>query len=176
MEDTNEDRPTSMVYDHCKRVFEEMQSQARKEEDGLIYEGHLTKLFANLQLPTPYYTTVMNHLKSMNCVEQLRRGGGNSPSRWVLIAAPNEEAFKSIEHVRRRSHGKVAGLEQRVRDLTRQVNTLTTRVTTIEAFVFALQKELKQLTDHHNDLRHVVDRIDVEVANIHNERQQEKAA
>lgn len=158
MEDTNEDRPTSMVYDHCKRVFEEMQSQARKEEDGLIYEGHLTKLFANLQLPTPYYTTVMNHLKSMNCVEQLRRGGGNSPSRWVLIAEPNEEAFKSIENVRRRSHGKVAGLEQQVRDLTRQVNTLSTKVTALESFALALQKELKQVT------------------NIHDERQQEKVA
>lgn len=174
MED--EDRPTSMVYDHCVRVFKEMQSQARAEEDGLIYEGHLTKLFANLQLPTPYYTTVMNHLKSMNCVEQLRRGGGNSPSRWVLIAEPNEEAFKSIENVRRRSHGKVAGLEQQVRDLTRQVNALTTKVTTLESFAVAFQRELKQLTSHHNDLRHVVDRIDVEVTNIHDERQQERAA
>jgi len=121
------EKPTSVVFDHCLRVYNEMVDQARDENDvGLVYEGHLTKLFAQLGMATPYYTAVMNHLKSMACVEQLRRGGGNSPSRWLLLREPNEEAYKSIESMNRAKSGKVGALEQQVRDLTKRVATLET--------------------------------------------------
>lgn len=135
-ENAEEQKPTSIIYDHCVRVYDEMHAQSREEQldltdpdsefgnthQALVYEGHLTKLFANLQLSTPYYTSVMNHLKAMGCVEQLRRGGGNSPSRWMLVRPPSEESFNSIENQKRLSRGKVAALEQQVRDLSRTVD------------------------------------------------------
>lgn len=159
-----DDRPTSIVFDHCKAVYEEMEEQSRTEvispsdhEDDpgnhmLVYEGHLTKLFAQLALSTPYYTTVMNHLKAMGCVEQLQRGGGNSPSRWRLLRRPDEDAFRSVEGMNRSRTGKTAALEQQVRDLTKQVNDL--------------RAQLAQLTGHHNDLRHVVDKVAVQAEKL----------
>lgn len=159
-ENAEEQKPTSIIYDHCVRVYEEMHAQSREEEldfadpgDGefvnkhqvLVYEGHLTKLFAGLQLSTPYYTSVMNHLKAMGCVEQLRRGGGNSPSRWMLVRPPAEEAFNSIENQKRLSRGKVAALEQQVRDLSRTVADLYARVDALTTLAQALSTEVGQL-------------------------------
>jgi hypothetical protein len=144
MVEQTEQKPTSIVFDHCIRVWREMKTQAREEDLSdpmdvpreavvlLVYEGHLTKLFANLGLSTPYYTAVMNHLKAMGCVEQLRRGGGNSPSRWALVRAPDEEAFLTIVNQRRFRKGKMAALEQQVRDLTQIANKLHARVQLLE--------------------------------------------
>jgi len=121
-----EERPTSVVFDHCVSVYNEMHQQSREEAgEGLIYEGHLTKLITgDLGLATPRYTAVMNHLKAMGCVEQIRRGGGGSPSRWRLISAPVEETFRSIEDMKRPTTGKFAVVEQQVRDLNRRVLAL----------------------------------------------------
>jgi hypothetical protein len=155
-EQEEETKPTSVMFDHCNRVYDEMAAQAREElingadssEDpdnvALIYEGHLTRLFQSLGLSTPYYTSVMNHLKTMGCVEQLRRGGGNSPSRWILRHAPTEDAFNSIEGQLRASKGKFAALEQRVGDLTRTVNELYGQVQSLITLAAAQQRELER--------------------------------
>jgi hypothetical protein len=120
-----DEKPPSVVYDHCKAVYNEMVSQARDEgDDGLVYEGHLTKLFAQLQLSTPYYTAVRKHLMAMECIVQLRRGGGSSSSRWRLLREPDEDSFRSFETLNRARSGKTAALEQQVRDLNRRVSTL----------------------------------------------------
>lgn len=159
-----DDKPTSVVFDHCIKVYAEMRAQSLEEvisasdhpdDPGnhmLVYEGQLTKLFGALGLSTPYYTSVMNHLKSMGCVEQLRRGGGNSPSRWRLLREPDEDAFRSFESVKRSRTGKTAALEQQVRDLTKQVNEL--------------RAELSRQIGHHNDLCRVVDKVAVQAEKL----------
>lgn len=128
-----DDKPTSIVYDHCVNVYEEMKNQSREEERGLVYEGHLTKLFNSLQLSTPYYTSVKNHLTAMGCIEQLRRGGGNAPSRWLLLAEPDEETFNDIVDQKRSKTGRVAVVEQRVRDLVVMLTEVSNRVQVLES-------------------------------------------
>lgn len=154
--------PTSVVFDHCKRVYGEMKAQARDEtlssESGdeqttlSVYEGHLTKVFAQLSLSTPYYTAVMRYLKSMGCVEQLQRGGGNSPSRWALLREPTESSFLSVEGQNRSRSGRTAALEQQTRDLTRQVITLHARVSTLAAHLDALYKTVQHFTSQNQNL------------------------
>lgn len=176
-----DEKPTSALFEHCVNVYEAMKSEAREEDfdtgwrdertgltsgamqTKLVYEGHLTKLFAGLGLSTPYYTAVRKQLIGMGCIEQIRRGGGNSSSRWILNYAPSEEHYKVIEQRQRPPSGKVAMLEQQVRNLIK-------RVTDLEDLGAAYQQLLK----HHNDLRHVVDRIAVDVERINDERGAEK--
>jgi hypothetical protein len=132
-EDLEERKPTSAQFEHCVNVWGEMRTQSTKErldpsdpdaEYVDVYEGHLTKLFAGLGMATPYYTTVMQALKQMGCVEQIRRGGGNSPSRWVLVNPPEEEMFRNYEALKRGGKGKYAMLEQRTNDLAKRVSVL----------------------------------------------------
>lgn len=151
----DDEKPTSVIFDHCTNVYEEMEKQAREEDiigpNGadtiLVYEGHLTKLVTgHLQLATPYYTQVMNHLKAMGCVDQLRRGGGNSPSRWALRRKPDEGTFKSVESMNRRSTGKVAVLEQQVRDLNKRVLSAESTLKNVEALLQVVHQRVVALT------------------------------
>jgi hypothetical protein len=93
------------LFDHCVRAYERMLSEASAHVDGstgsdthiAVYEGFLTKLITvDLNLSTPYYTSVRKALISMGCVRQLKRGGGSSPSQWELITAPTFELFETL--------------------------------------------------------------------------------
>lgn len=124
------EKPTLMLFDHCVRVYDRMALEAQPMEvDGIegtimVYEGHLTKLFQSLELPGPYYTSIMKNLTTMDCVAQLRRGGGAALSRWIIKMAPTEQSFASVQSMRRAPQGKYAVLEQQVRDLHRRVTDL----------------------------------------------------
>jgi hypothetical protein len=125
------------LFDHAKRVYEEMLKRSVKEEDrGLeeplagpgvmldVYTGHTTRLFNDLGIANPYYTKIMDALKGQGCIEQRRRGGGVAMSKWVLNYPPEEEGFRAIMDRKRGPKGKGAELEQRVKDLTKMVNDL----------------------------------------------------
>jgi hypothetical protein len=125
-----EDKPVKALYDHCLNVYNEMHEQARTStdyagyEDQLVYIGHLTKLFQALDLAVPYYTSVMKMLKAMGCVEQIRRGGGGAPSAWAVFNAPEREAFEKSAPLKRPVAGKLAALEQQLRDQNVRINKL----------------------------------------------------
>jgi hypothetical protein len=142
-----DEKPTPVLFEHCVRVYYAMRDQATwipresevmqslctdhglptkdcevcrpdaAEELDHTYEGKLTKLFQELYLSAPLYTSVMNALKTMGCVVQTRRGGGSAPSRWVLLQEPNEETFRDIQIRKAPVKGRVNELEQRMRDM-----------------------------------------------------------
>jgi hypothetical protein len=99
-----------------------MREQAKAEKLGptkrhtLVYEGYTTRLFQQLQLPGPYYSSVMQRLASMGCIKQLSRGGGSSPSRWELLEDPELEAFIAAE-TEDRKPTRLDLVEQRLDDL-----------------------------------------------------------
>lgn len=151
---------TPRLFDHAKAVYEEMLKRSHKEmvEHGYaegetqpevevaIYEGHLTRLFADLQIPNPYYTKIMDVLKGQNCLEQLRRGGGVALSRWMLLEPPTEEGFKVLTERKRAPKGKTAILEQRVGDLMRMTSNLQSAFETLEEAYNDLYKRVQELT------------------------------
>jgi hypothetical protein len=95
------DAPPSLFL-HCSSVFELMRKRAEattiEGTHALVYKGFLTHLITqDLELATPYYTHVMHRLKKMNCVRQLQRGGGPSPSTWELLQEPTLELYEAAE-------------------------------------------------------------------------------
>lgn len=133
------------IFEHCQNVYAKMESEAQlvhvpsnygREEDveQLVWEGHLTKLFAQLHLSVPYYTSVTRELKRMGCIVQKRRGGGNAASQWVLLTEPTEELFRTESTYTPRS-AKAATrmdmLEQQVRDMSKTVNKIESDYDTI---------------------------------------------
>lgn len=121
-------KPTPVIFDHCVQVYQAMEKEAEPEDVAgtqvLVYSGHLTRLFQSQRLSMPYYSAVMRYLKSMGCVEQLRRGGGNAKSKWILRQAPNEDRFKSIVSTKTARDGWRAGIEQQLRAQQGQINEL----------------------------------------------------
>jgi hypothetical protein len=139
MTDTAEARPPSnappALLEHCTNVYNAMQVRAAKTPEGLVYEGFLTQLFVELDLSIPYYTHVMRKLKAMDCVRQLRRGGGSAPSRWLLLQDPSLELFMAIttdisERINKRANRDV--LQQQIIDLGRRVSSLEARIGHLE--------------------------------------------
>ena len=134
-----EDRMMPALWTYVAKVYRQMEDEAEverlagdlqgeeEEATGLVYTGHLTSLFQGMGIPNPYYTSVTRALKLMGCVIQLRRGGGTARSKWLLVAPPSEESFMDADagsKTARAHKGKVAILEQRVRDLTKRVVAL----------------------------------------------------
>jgi DNA-binding transcriptional regulator PaaX len=143
MSDVDE-KPMKALYDHCVTVFDEMFKEAVPEETMqasevdpvtstleptgyVIWTGHLTQLFARLGMATPYYTSVMQALKKMGCAEQIRRGGGNSMSKWRLVRRPEEDFFTAAEKIKKPTQGSFAALEQQFRDMNSRVTALEDR-------------------------------------------------
>jgi hypothetical protein len=124
-------------FDHCMRVYAMMDSESRTEEvdgnpEGMsverkVWEGHTTRIFNDLRLSTPYYTSVMAHLKRMGCVEQLRRGGGSATSLWLLIREPTLDLYekKGSGHVNPTTlTGRTAENERNIRELNRKMDII----------------------------------------------------
>jgi hypothetical protein len=112
-------------------VYDAMEERSEPQDvdgvEAMVYTGHLTKLFSvDLRLSVPYYTQVMNALKGMDCVRQIRRGGGSAPSVWLVVQPPTEDLFEGTRDPSTASK-KVQQNEQilqQLRDLNRRVQVL----------------------------------------------------
>ena len=123
------------LFVHCRKIWARMAELSETVDvEGhptSVYRGHLTKLVIKEQgLSVPYYTQVMQALKAMGCVRQLRRGGGNAKSIWELKAEPTEERWKRFESTGKTpaAAGKTAVLEQQVRDINRRLQSVEATV------------------------------------------------
>jgi len=124
------------LFEHCSTIFEAMkrESSPQKVEGAhtLVYEGFLTRLFAERGMATPYYTTVMRRLKAMGCVRQLSRGGGNSPSKWELLEEPTIEKFEQFEEARFRADTKLGQTMDGVKSLAKRLANVEARLDLLE--------------------------------------------
>jgi len=112
------------VFGHCEAIYKAMEERSEPDEDGnVIYQGHLTKLFRTCNLSVPYYTAVMGHLKRMDCVRQLYRGGGGSESRWVILQPPTVELFETSPGFLKKTSADEMQAQQ-IRDLQTQINDI----------------------------------------------------
>jgi hypothetical protein len=139
--------PTPALFDHAKRVFDEMCKRATRQEvegygEVAVYEGHLTQLFSDLGIANPYYTKIRDILTDGNCMVQLRRGGGAALSKWVMISEPQEDTFRELMDRKRPKQGGAAILEQRVKDLMKVVGTQQDTIDNMELRLQVLENRV----------------------------------
>lgn len=129
------------LFHHCKAVYDKMYKEAMVHEaydrsqgnvQRLVYEGFFTQLFRDLQLATPYYSSVKKQLVKMGCIRQLRRGGGAAPSQWEVVREPTEGLFRDAAPKKKQGTTKLEMLQQQVRDLTAYTQSLEHRITVLE--------------------------------------------
>jgi hypothetical protein len=124
MTDIVEEPPVNeklMLLQHCEAVYKKMQETAQPATEGFVFTGVLTQLFEDVGLGQPYYTAVMRKLKGMDCVRQIRRGGGQQPSKWLLLQPPSQELYNLPEASTGMPRGKRAVVEQQHRDLNQRL-------------------------------------------------------
>lgn len=138
-QETSSEGPPSALYEYTVQVYEELSNRAYVtnlgpewgDEEGLVFEGYVTHLFKELNFSLPYFTKVMNELKRMECVVQLRRGGSTSMSKWLLIKPPTPENWRDAKVLR----GK-RNTDQKINDLNNRVNTMEEKVDLLMRKVF----------------------------------------
>jgi hypothetical protein len=153
-------------YNHCKTVYSAMEADSHEEKiEGQmvrVWIGHSTKLFSELGMPVPYYTSVMHKLQAMQSVIQLHRGGGAGESKWALLNPPTRELFdNSKDRVTGRPTSKDS-FNQRMRDMQRSIQTyqseadqlfaeINLRLDMAETQLKALAEEVRKVNARFND-------------------------
>lgn len=89
-------------FGYCLEVFDYMRKNAvyNEELDNLVWEGKLTHAFKHdgelAHIGMSRYSKIMDHLKKMECVEVVERGGGNRGSIWIVSDdRPTEDTWKN---------------------------------------------------------------------------------
>jgi len=126
------------LFHHCKAVYEAMWADAEDRqisddelepgESGWIkvWEGSGVKLIDQLNLSPPYYSKVYGALQRMDCIRQIRRGGGGAPSLWLLVQEPTYELYQSVDVLLTPQQAAKDGQQQMLNDLARRVSRLET--------------------------------------------------
>ena len=136
------------IFQHCVTVFDKMAANAyERDVNGemlTVWEGFLTHLFNDLNLSVPHYTAVMTELKRMDCVRQLRRGGGPSKSQWLILQRPSPILFEKMP-----SSGAPFGTNKWIREerIWQAIRDLAKRIDALEGHVPGDDELDEDLTD-----------------------------
>ncbi len=128
------------IWKHSNIIFERMKEDAEDIPGiGKVWKGFLTQLIlAEQSLPSPYYTYITSALKQTNAIRQLKRGGGKTPSEWLVMEMPDKTLFdwkldsSRIESKGTRNTTKARIVEQAIDGLQGTVLELTRRVEILE--------------------------------------------
>ena len=122
--------PVPALFEQCLELYEAMSDRASMQpvqygetEEGLVYEGFLTRLITDdLNYSNPYYTKLTQRLKAMDCIRQLTRGGSTRMSRWLMVQSPTLEHFRDVTTKKAtRPSGWRDSVDQQIRDLNERL-------------------------------------------------------
>jgi hypothetical protein len=124
--------PVPQNYRYCVDTYERMRQTAQTlsaQQTGsvemTVWEGFFTKLITEeLNLSVPYYSTIRRELIRMECIRQMRRGGGSSPSQWELLQPPTEELWHNAPPKRAQTNSKQDATAGQVTDLHKRLERL----------------------------------------------------
>lgn len=124
------------LFEQCRDTYEFMAKHVSGEKyDGKdVYIGFLTKdLEEALGIPLSQYSRIINTLKELNCIGQIKRGAARVPSEWVLIGPPDYEAFGyTKELVNKRLQRSTRFEVQKMNEIIDILNGLIDRVEILE--------------------------------------------
>lgn len=117
------------LYEHCQVIYSAMDKSSTVEGEHKVWTGFATHLFKDHNLSVPYYTQVMRMLRAMECLKQVRRGGGTAESKWLLFQEPSMELFDKASTIpgARLGGNKSAQTDQMIRDLNTRLLALEDR-------------------------------------------------
>ena len=117
------------IFHHSVEVWNAMQKESAESGDYWEYEGYLTQLFRKHHFPVPYYTSVRQLLLDLDCIRQLRRGGGSAKSKYLLIRPPTPVLYFALKDRPSASAPKPKDiLDQRLNDMNNRLLAVEAKV------------------------------------------------
>ena len=118
----------SELFLKCRTLYEAMDRDGQDTPEGRFWTGALTALLAATaeSANSINYAQVVGALIDMECITQIRKGGGRAPSVWRLDRPPTLELVHLIQP--KRSNNRASKQEQTNRELM----VLANRITTLE--------------------------------------------
>lgn len=137
------------LLQQCFELYNAMEETADDTYGGLpLWEGFLTQLLDDIGLGREKYGRIVRLLQDMGCIDQVKRGAGGSPSRWVLAYAPTVDAFHAAKEAPAKNKQRaVDPIEQRLKDLQTVVINLADRVKALEWYVSTQDQNLSNLEE-----------------------------
>jgi hypothetical protein len=123
-------------FDHARRVLAQMVLEAGP--DNPVWTGNLTALFKNLGLHIPAYTEVRKLLINAGAIRQQKRGGGGSPSQWIIdkTSLETDELWYGQGELNK-DKDKPEPIQQRYNDMNHRLNVLERKVEELYAVIRA---------------------------------------
>lgn len=85
------------LIEHASVVYAALESRAKLDtDDRLVFEGSKVDAFREAKVSQGYYSMIFDTLIQAGCIEQVRRGGGRTPSLIVLHKPPSVGDFARI--------------------------------------------------------------------------------
>lgn len=122
----------SALFNNCLLVFNAMHEAGTHRHEGLVWEGKLTNLLVSLDISLGQYTPVVGRLKRMDCIRQIRRGGGGSNSLWILTSHPTLEAFNETKEAKASSADGQGSIHSNGNATDAMITALNVRIQTLE--------------------------------------------
>jgi hypothetical protein len=97
-----------------------------------VWTGYLTHLMRDLGKYGPYYSKIKGDLEEMDCIRQLRRGGGSTPSQWLLVQPPTEVLYSTVPQTKSRTHRRKLIQNAQLGELAAAYSALEIRVSFLE--------------------------------------------
>jgi hypothetical protein len=144
------------LWGHTQRVFKSMKDGAELDDEGrLIYKGYITHLFRNCNVPVPTYGPVLDILKRIGCITQVKRGGGGAMSEWQILDDLELDAFmamlgKDMAKSSARPNSKFPAIDQQLDDIRNNIGGIDIK----QAFADQ-QTQLNKLREEVNKLNEV---------------------
>lgn len=120
-----------LLYDRCVTIYNALYEQSQVAHEGRVFTGLVSNIFAEHKLSLGYYTPVMQRLRDMGCIEQIRRGGGGKPSVYMIYSAPTIGAYEDSKNrpsKASREEAKTSQLQSTVVLLSQRVGALESQL------------------------------------------------
>ena len=133
----------SSMEQHIERVYAAMEERAI----GEIYEGSTAQLLRELCIPASYSHKIMVYLTNGGYVEQVKRGGGMSPSRHRLIEKPNLDDYEHVSRSTGANKTKSSVALAKVSEMATELLKMKDRITQLTIHMNVMQSKIIEMSE-----------------------------
>ena len=131
-------------FTNSVRFYRHMERNSRQMYAKIVWEGSAVAVLRDMGLPASYYQGIVGFLKDSGSIALLKRGGGPTPSLWVLDHEPTYEEYINVTNAVSLQEVK----EKESKDsFLRIANDIVNRLTVVETELNVMKRAYLKLIE-----------------------------